>query len=41
VEVAGKTYYTSEVIHGIDPIAYSELAKDLKQREEADPEEQR
>lgn len=39
VEVAGKVYYTSEAIHGIDPIAYSELAKELKQRNVAGPEE--
>jgi len=32
VELAGDTHYTSELIYAFDPVAYSELARDLKQR---------
>lgn len=35
VNVAGRRMYTSEIVHGVDPILYSELAADLKKRDAA------
>ena len=31
VEIGGQTYRTSEALYSIDPVAYSELARDLEQ----------
>lgn len=33
VELAGKPYYVSEVVHRFDPVLYSELAGDIKARD--------
>jgi hypothetical protein len=33
VEIAGQSFYTSEVLHGIDPIAYVNLAKEIQEGE--------
>lgn len=35
VNVAGRRMYASEVVHGVDPILYSELVADLKKRDAA------
>ena len=35
-DVAGKTFYTSEIIYSIDPVFYSELAADIKRRDESE-----
>jgi hypothetical protein len=35
VELAGKTYYVSEVVHRFDPVWYSELAGEIKARDAA------
>ena len=35
LELAGKPYYTSEVIHRFDPVLYSELAGEIKARDAA------
>lgn len=32
IEIAGQIYYASEVLYGLDPVAYSEIAKNLKER---------
>jgi hypothetical protein len=36
VELAGKPFYVSEVLHALDPVLYSELASDIKNRDDAD-----
>jgi len=33
VTVAGRRMYTSEIVHGVDPVLYSELATDLTNRD--------
>ncbi|WDT79486.1 MAG: hypothetical protein MPW14_20470 [Candidatus Manganitrophus sp.] len=33
VELAGKSYYVSEVLHAFDPVLYSELSSDIKRRD--------
>lgn len=33
VTVAGRRMYTSEIVHGVDPVLYSELATDLANRD--------
>ena len=38
VELAGKPYYVSEVVHRFDPVLYSELAGDIKMRDAANSE---
>lgn len=38
VELAGKPYHTSEVLHAFDAVLYSELAEDIKKRDAADRE---
>jgi hypothetical protein len=38
VELAGKPYYVSEVVHRFDPVLYSELAVEIKMRDAADRE---
>ncbi|MFN7430694.1 MAG: hypothetical protein ACK54T_00945 [bacterium] len=38
VNVAGRRMYTSEIVHGVDPILYSELAADLNKRDAANAE---
>lgn len=38
IELAGKPYHTSEVLHAWDPVLYSELASDIKKRDAADHE---
>ena len=35
VELAGKPYYVSEVVHRFDPVMYSEVAAELKARDAA------
>jgi len=30
VQIAGQKFYTSEVLHGVDPIAYVTIAKELQ-----------
>lgn len=36
VDLAGKPYYVSEVLHAYDPVLYSECAADIKKRDAAD-----
>jgi hypothetical protein len=38
VELCGKPYHVSEVLHAYDPVLYSELAGDIKKRDAADEE---
>jgi len=38
IELAGKPYYVSEVVHRFDPVLYSELAGDIKKRDAANSE---
>jgi len=38
VELAGKPYYMSEVIHRLDPVWYSELAGEIRARDAAEAE---
>jgi hypothetical protein len=38
VDLAGKPYYVSEVLHAFDPVEYSEAASDIKKRDAADEE---
>lgn len=38
VQLGGKVYYTSEAIHALDPVLYSELVGDIKRRDAAEPE---
>jgi hypothetical protein len=38
VQLAGKVYYTSEAIHALDPVLYSELAGDIEKRDAGEPE---
>jgi hypothetical protein len=38
VDLAGKPYHLSEVLHAFDPILYSELAGDIKKRDASDEE---
>lgn len=33
VDLAGKPYYMSEVVHRFDPVMYSELASEIKARD--------
>lgn len=33
VQIAGKPYYTSEILHAFDPVLYSELAGDIRKRD--------
>ena len=33
--VAGKPYYTSELVYALDPVLYSELANDIRRRDVA------
>jgi hypothetical protein len=33
VQIAGQSFYTSEVLHGVDPIAYVTLAKEIQEGE--------
>ncbi|MEW6733261.1 MAG: hypothetical protein AB1489_18175, partial [Acidobacteriota bacterium] len=32
IHIAGMTYYASHLIYGVDPVAYSTLATELKER---------
>lgn len=38
VDLAGKPYYLSEVLHAFDPVHYSELAGEIRKRDVADAE---
>lgn len=38
VDLAGKPYHVSEVLHAFDPVLYSEVAGDIKRRDAADEE---
>lgn len=38
VQLAGKPYHLSEVIHRFDPVLYSELATEIRSRDEAETE---
>jgi hypothetical protein len=38
VDLAGKPYYASEVVHRFDPVLYSELAGEIKMRDAANSE---
>ena len=38
VELAGSSFYVSEVVHRFDPVMYSELAAEIKARDAADKE---
>ncbi|ABF42756.1 hypothetical protein Acid345_3756 [Candidatus Koribacter versatilis Ellin345] len=38
IKLAGKPYYTSEVLHAYDPVLYSELAIDIRKRDESEAE---
>jgi hypothetical protein len=38
IDLGGKPYYASEVVHAFDPVLYSELAGDIKKRDAADEE---
>ena len=38
VEVVGKPFYASEVLHAIDPVLYSETAADVRKRDAANAE---
>jgi hypothetical protein len=38
VKIAGKPYYTSEILHAYDPVLYSELAGDIKKRDASEGE---
>jgi hypothetical protein len=33
VDLAGKPYYTSEILHAFDPVLYSEVAGDIQKRD--------
>jgi hypothetical protein len=35
INVAGRSYYTSELVYALDPVLYSELANDIRSRDSA------
>ena len=39
VEVAGQSYYTSELLFNVDPVAYRELGANVEDVESETPEE--
>jgi hypothetical protein len=38
IQVAGRRYYTSEILHAFDAVQYSELARDIRARDVANVE---
>jgi hypothetical protein len=38
IELAGKPYYLSEVLHAFDAVQYSELANDIRKRDSSNEE---